>query len=871
MSALTDAISASLIHSVWQDAAIAMLLVLGLACLRHRTANARYLLACAALALMALVPVATAAALYIRALRADAGLPAATGTVAVRTMAAPSPTSASIARHSAGPLVPDAGWIARMQPWALPVWIIGVLAFSLRLISAGMQVRRLEHRSEPADASVGGAVAVLARRLGVDRPVRVLVASIADGPATLGWLRPIILLPPAALMGITSLQLEALLAHELAHIRRHDYFVNVVQLVLETIFFYHPAVWWTSRRIRAERELCCDDIAVESCGDAVGYARALTRLARLRVAEPALGSSSGPLVRRIQRVLSGSAGNKPAPPAWTAAALIVAIAALIVTGERARGASEGNGGTARGVIRGQIVDAQSGLPVQGASVEARSGGTAVGRVTHADGRYEFTDLIAGTYQVSASARGYLRTLFGQAVITPDVGLGNDDPVLPVRVPEGGVASGIDIRMIHGASISGRVYDDAGAELSGVEVELLRKTYGNGLPDAVPAAFGQTEGPFSMFEIGRIPPGEYYVRAYLAEPVRPTRGDRATGYAPTFFPQATRIGDAQSIVVGAGQDILSLNISLATVTTHVVGGRLVVPQGTAISGTSVELSPIGIEAEAADLRALAEPNGRFRIPDVVPGEYVLRVRNDRDGSKWLGATRRVTIENDVTDLEIAPEQPVSIEGRFVLESGRTIDFDPGPVDVALEYGGKDGATDMDTFSAVQHDGTFSIEAPGGTVSARIAPRGGRPYRAVKAVYLDSLDVTDRSFNLAAGERHRLTFVYPDQVSTLSGEVADRAGHPAPYALVVVFPDDREQWKARLIHTAFAQPSGYYEIADLPGAPYRAIALTSLPRNAWVNPDVLDRLRLLAKPVRLQDGEHHTLPLALTPTPKDLLPQ
>ena len=101
--------------------------------------------------------------------------------------------------------------------------------------------------------------------------------------------------------------------------------------------------------------------------------------------------------------------------------------------------------------------------------------------------------------------------------------------------------------------------------------------------------------------------------------------------------------------------------------------------------------------------------------------------------------------------------------------------------------------MDTFSGVQRDGTFSIIAAPGAVSARIAPRGGRPYRMVKAVYLDDLEVTDRSFNLATGERHRLTFVYFDQVSTLSGDVTDRAGHPAPYALVVVFPEDREQWK------------------------------------------------------------------------------
>ena len=103
------------------------------------------------------------------------------------------------------------------------------------------------------------------------------------GPSVIGWLKPVVLLPAATLLGLTPEQLEAVLAHELAHIRRYDYLVNIVQMLIETLFFYHPAVWWISGRIRQERELCCDDIAVRCCGDAVGYARALTALERMRV------------------------------------------------------------------------------------------------------------------------------------------------------------------------------------------------------------------------------------------------------------------------------------------------------------------------------------------------------------------------------------------------------------------------------------------------------------------------------------------------------------------------------------------------------------------------------------------------------------
>src|SRR5262249_17738290 len=148
-------------------------------------------------------------------------------------------------------------------------------------------------------------VSALAARLGLTRQVRVLIAGAADGPSVVGWLRPVVLLPSATLLGLTPEQLEAVLAHELAHVRRHDYLVNLAQSLVETVLFYHPAVWWVSSRIRHERELCCDDLAVRSCGDALCYARALTRLERLRIASPelAMGAAGGPLLFRVRRLM----------------------------------------------------------------------------------------------------------------------------------------------------------------------------------------------------------------------------------------------------------------------------------------------------------------------------------------------------------------------------------------------------------------------------------------------------------------------------------------------------------------------------------------------------------------------------------------
>ena len=101
----------------------------------------------------------------------------------------------------------------------------------------------------------------------IGRAIRVAQSAAVQVPSVIGWLRPVVLLPMSALTGLTPGQLESILAHELAHIRRHDYVINVLQSAAEVLLFYHPACWWLSRRMRVEREHCCDDAAIEVCGD----------------------------------------------------------------------------------------------------------------------------------------------------------------------------------------------------------------------------------------------------------------------------------------------------------------------------------------------------------------------------------------------------------------------------------------------------------------------------------------------------------------------------------------------------------------------------------------------------------------------------
>jgi uncharacterized protein (TIGR03435 family) len=321
----------TLLHFLWQGILIAVVY----AAARRWTAsasgpNVRYLLACAALAIMATVPVLTWSLL-----RAPAPHPIASPLTAAISAAAPT------AARNVQALLPAGVNIAvppAFLPWVVAVWLTGLVVFWLRLLGGWILAERLRSRLvRPAPREWQQALDRLKSRIRVSRPARLLVSSLVQAPAVMGWLRPVVLVPVGALAGLPPEQVEALLLHELAHIRRHDYLVNLLQSFVEALLFYHPAVWWVSGHIRAEREHCCDDAAVSVSGDVLNYARALAELASARTAHlgPVMAATGGSLAHRIARLLGQS---RPAPgtvsgPGIAAAATFLAITAFAVFGQ----------------------------------------------------------------------------------------------------------------------------------------------------------------------------------------------------------------------------------------------------------------------------------------------------------------------------------------------------------------------------------------------------------------------------------------------------------------------------------------------------------------------------------------------------------
>ncbi len=336
-AALLQTLGWTLVHLLWQGALIAgVLFILNLFI---KPSNVRYALACTALVLMLVAPVVSFGVLYEKpdAAMSATNQPPPSADVVTTKANQPLPNNELPTLPLEGqpqgiaPTEPlwNLDWRERLTntlPYVVVLWLVGVVLLSSRLLLQWLYAERFKRKhTQRVSAELQQHLRVLALRLRVSRPVQLLESSLVDVPTVIGFMKPVILLPASALTGLSVGQLGSLLAHELAHVRRHDYFVNILQSVIETLLFYHPAVWWVSYRIRTEREHCCDDVAVSVSGNAVVYAKALERLETLR-SQPqlALAASDGKLVSRIKRIL----GKPERSPNWLAG---VVIATLLAT------------------------------------------------------------------------------------------------------------------------------------------------------------------------------------------------------------------------------------------------------------------------------------------------------------------------------------------------------------------------------------------------------------------------------------------------------------------------------------------------------------------------------------------------------------
>lgn len=340
----------AIIHSLWLGGVIALATAGLLTAARKSTPNVRYAISLLALASMVALPIATAFGTRNEPIIdpiAPSAFPAATDlsvTSAVTPSASQSPSATPTPSPYPAPeratttITREAvvSWLENSLPWLVVAWMVGLLVASARLIGGFSRTRRItRNATSKASRALELRIEKICARLGITRAIRALESTAIDVPLVIGAIRPVVVIPVSLISGLTPLQLDMLIAHELAHVRRHDYLVNLVQTIVETLLFYHPAARWISDRAREERENCCDDIAMETCAvDPAQYTSTLLLLEESRgeAVGLAAAASGGSLLRRAQRLLTGRTYLELGPR-WVAG--VITIGAALFAGNEA--------------------------------------------------------------------------------------------------------------------------------------------------------------------------------------------------------------------------------------------------------------------------------------------------------------------------------------------------------------------------------------------------------------------------------------------------------------------------------------------------------------------------------------------------------
>ncbi len=547
----------ALLHFLWQGTLIAVAFAVIRALLaRSLSAHARYLLACATLGTMTIAPVLT----YFAAATA-------------------APVSWQV--------IPSFAWVQAL-PWLVLAWLGGVAVFSARLIGGWRLASRMRSASvRPAPAEWQQMLEGLIARMGSSKPVRLLTSSLVEVPTVIGWLTPVILMPVGALAGLPPEHISALLAHELAHIRRHDYLANILQSIAEAVLFYHPAVWWVSDQIRAERELCCDDLAVAvSGGDVLTYARALAEVESFRPAHAGtvLAANGGSLSSRIRRLIGQTPSvsqSLPSPGAVLSLALLwlVGIGAVTMHGSTLEPAAQpppppspavptialqppvllptpvlsallfdpffeppqvpAPAPAASSSISGHVTNSATGAGIGGARVRLSIGGQP-GAALPQEGVTDDT----GAFRIAGISDGqYLIMLFKSGYFGPDIA----GPSPKVRVFGD---TRYDLQMTPPAGVRGRVLDPDGKPAAGIAVKASSR---------IDMSITDENGEFVIKE---VPPLIRFTLSATPKPQTDGGAKDEERIVTTYYPSVIDSSQAARIQV-QGVDLFGYDIRLQT--------------------------------------------------------------------------------------------------------------------------------------------------------------------------------------------------------------------------------------------------------------------------------------------------------------------
>jgi Carboxypeptidase regulatory-like domain len=554
-----------------------------------------------------------------------------------------------------------------------------------------------------------------------------------------------------------------------------------------------------------------------------------------------------------------------------AAALVLAAltawpAATIAQVRDPRGAPAQTG---TAVIRGRVIATDGSRPLRRAQIRATAPeltGQPRTASTDDDGRYELTDLPAGRYTVTATRGGFLPLRYGQRRPRE---LGR-----VVEVADKQTAERVDFALPKMSVISGRITDEEGAPIAGVQVHAMRSTYFNGRRQwiRVNASNLQTDDA-GDYRITGLVPGTYIITARTRDEwtVDANGQQQTMGYAPTYFPGTTNIADAGRVNVGLGQEAASNDFSMQVGRTATVSGSAFNSHGKPFMSVNLRVE---VRSEGGGLFGTAGntrtgEDGTFTLRDVAPGDYVL-VANQQDPDPEI-ASMPIVVDGADLNVTLTGSAGGTVSGRAVLDEGVTAKMPRVSIRISERYLGQPDPTMLGTFRNrytpvdTSADGGFSVAHVLGPSYVDVTLPDGW---AVKAVTQGGRDITDAPIELRNGQDLpdvRITLT--DRITSVSGTVTGDRSFPPDDGTVIVFAADSQRWfdGSRFVKATRPDQQRRYQIKGLPPGDYLAVALPYVEDGAWNEPEYLRTLQPRAQAVSLAAGEPATLALTIVSLP------
>ena len=765
------------------------------------------------------------------------------------------------------------------------IWLVGFAFFVVRWARSSSSLARAVRSGHRIISSRETEILKRVRsRVPLKQDVDILVSSNLSEAGLWGIWRPTVLLPQGAANRLSDEELEAVMLHELIHVKRRDNLAVVLQKAIFALLWFFPLMWLIDRKLFEERERACDEEVLRLRQSRETYISGILKVVRACVEQRLVGTSSigGPSLKsRMVHLLST---GLPRKLGIREGALIIGLVACLTLFSVCAGfvnrdayaawitpTRPGSAERKPGVIQGRVFAKAGGSPLAKATLSLRSKTARpqdAPQTVRSDnrGEYAFREVEAGQYLLRATRSGYIPRNYGQKT---SHGLRREEAGTALTVGPGQVLDDIDFHLIRGGVVEGRVVDQDKEPVERVTVSLNR--YWNLGDKRRLLPFGRDEtDDRGHFRIFGTPPGDYYLsvspRPLIGDPRRERRS-----FAPTYYPGVLKVEEAASIEVKAGREVGGFDITVIEAFGYSVSGRVLTPEGKPAHSAWIVPSNESTKDVFSTMarETYASLQGEFKVSGLLPGRYRLYARAGGGDQERMASAVVDVVDQDLGGLTLVLRKGAQITGRIVVD-GEPSALDWRRMSLSMFPSGDGNRVFFGgTGARVKKDFTFSrSNLPEGSYRLTVRLPTGNHY--VSSIRLEGQDITDRPIDLKSNDHLEGVRIHISSHGARIGGLVEQAEErkAAEGATVLVFAADPQlrEFPSRFTRTTQTDQGGRFSLEGLVPGKYLVCALVDHPANFETDPDHLRSLEEHSERIDLSSGQTMEKSLVALTAPK-----